>query len=52
MAVIEGDAGSHLHTSVHSNDRIAVLAEIASSDPKSLQGHRVRRTTSACRWRR
>jgi len=37
VAVIEGGAGSHLHTYVHSNDRIAVLAEIASSDPKNAK---------------
>jgi elongation factor Ts len=35
VAVIEGGVGSHLHTYVHSNDRIAVLVEVASSDPKS-----------------
>jgi elongation factor Ts len=32
---LRGRAGSHLHTYVHSNDRIAVLAEVASSDPKN-----------------
>lgn len=37
VAVVEGGAGSHLHTYVHSNDRIAVLAEITSSDPKNAK---------------
>ena len=33
VTVIEGGAGSHLHTYVHSNDRIAVLVQIDSSSP-------------------
>jgi elongation factor Ts len=37
VAVLEGGAGSHLHTYVHSNDRIAVLVEVTSSDPKNAK---------------
>lgn len=33
VAVIEGGASSHLHTYVHSNDRIAVLVQVDSSAP-------------------
>lgn len=37
VALIEGGAGSHLHTYIHSNDRIAVLVEVTSSAPSNAK---------------